>query len=432
MNIGIVSLGCAKNLVDTQRAMSFLKAQGHVFVDDPVLADVIIVNTCGFINPAKKESIDMLLKMAEYKKGRCRYLVAMGCLVQRYRPDLEAELPEVDLFIPISDYGRMPQVFAKLMGGEPCAGTELLLATKPWTAYLRIADGCSHRCAYCAIPLIRGDNVSLSINELTSQARQMAAIGVKELNLVAQDSTFYGYDTEHRFMLGRLLKELDTVEGLAWIRVLYMYPGEIDDGLLDDMASCRRVIPYFDIPVQHGSDRMLKLMHRPNDIAAVERLVGKIRDRFPQAILRTTMMVGFPGEQEDDFRQMLDFVSRIRWDRLGGFIYSREENTPSYDMEGQVDPLVGQQRLDRLMEMQQAIAAEKSQAMVGSTQKVLVETKDALRGIYQGRSWRNAPDDIDGHVRFTSPLYHQPGSIVDVAITAAHLYDLDGIENQAM
>ncbi len=425
MKIGFVSLGCSKNLVDTQKAMSFLQAQGHQFVDLPQDADAIVVNTCGFIESAKEESINTILQMAEYKKHKCRFLIVMGCLVQRYKEELRAELGEVDCFISIDEYKNMPAIFSALLKSEPAGEQRLLLATQPWTAYLRIADGCSHRCAYCAIPLIRGNNVSEPADLLAEQSRQMAAGGVKELNLVAQDSTFYGYDIDHSFRLADLLKRLNEIDGLQWIRILYMYPGEITEELLQAMKSCDKVIPYFDIPVQHGSDRMLKFMRRPNDISQIIRQVDHIRQLFPQAVLRTTMMVGFPQETDEDFRKMLDFVRLIRWDRLGGFVYSREEGTPAYDM-AQVDHDTAERRLDELMKVQEEIAAENNRKMIGTVQQVLIEKKDALRNIYQGRSWRNAPDDIDGHVRFTAGFYLPAGTVVKVRITGSNAYDLSG------
>ena len=425
MKIGFVSLGCSKNLVDTQLAMGFLKAQGHQFVDQPQQADVIVINTCGFIESAKEESINTILRMAEYKQNKCQKLVVMGCLVQRYKDELIAELPEVDRFITIDEYPKLADIFSQLLNTTCNKAFETVIATKPWTAYLRIADGCSHRCAYCAIPLIRHNHRSEKIDDLENQAKQLAQMGVKELNLVAQDSTFYGYDIDHQYHLDELLKRLDTIEGLAWIRILYMYPGEITPKLLDAMESCHKVIPYFDIPVQHGSNKILKLMNRPGNITEIANQVSEIRSRFPQAVMRTTMMVGFPGEQEEDFQQLLAFVRQIQWDRLGGFVYSREENTPAYDRL-QVDKEVAERRLDQLMVEQQKISAAKSEAMVGQVVEVLIETKDALRNYYQGRSWRNAPDDIDGHIRFTAPITLQPGSIVKVKITNAKAYDLQG------
>ncbi|MBR0138094.1 MAG: 30S ribosomal protein S12 methylthiotransferase RimO [Erysipelotrichaceae bacterium] len=425
MLIGLVSLGCCKNLIDTQNAMSFLQAMGHEFTDKPERAECIIVNTCGFINDAKQESIDTILEMAQYKEDRCRYLVVMGCLVQRYREDLEKELPEVDLFISISEYGRLPEIFGKLFNTRINAPKKLVLATAPHTAYLRIADGCSNRCSYCAIPLIRGDYKSRPIEEIIEEAKQLKDLGVKELNLIAQDTSRYGIDNYDKLMLSELLKELNELE-FDWIRILYMYPDEITDELLDTMASLDHVLPYFDIPVQYGNDRMLKLMNRRGSASHIKEIVAKIRSRFEDPVLRTTLIVGFPTETEDDFNDLMEFIKETRWDHMGAFVYSREEDTTSYDMQPQVEPEVANKRLERLMALQQQIVAEDNRKLIGKTLDVLIEGKDGLRNIYEGRSKYHAPDGIDGHVRFESDKSLKIGEFVKVMITEANVYDLHG------
>ncbi len=426
MKIGLVSLGCSKNLIDTQNALSFLKASGHVFVSDPKKADVIIVNTCGFIESAKQESINTILEMADYKEYRCKKLIAMGCLVQRYRRELEEELPEVDRFISIDEYRNMEQILNEELASETVCQREIVLATEPYTSYLRIADGCSNHCTFCAIPLIRGKYQSVPFEEVLENARQLEAIGVKELNIIAQDSTMYGKDLYGRLRLHELLAELNKMD-FHWIRVLYMYPDELYDELLDAMASLDKVIPYFDIPSQHGSDRILKLMNRRGRHQQMLDTARDIRKRFEDPILRTTVIVGFPGETDEDFEELMSLTEQIRWDRLGAFAYSREEGTGAYRLPDQVDEKTAQKRLDALMSRQAEISLENNRRYVGRTIEVLVERKKSFNSPYwQGRGWMHAPDDIDGHVFFTSPAELQPGQFVRVRITGAEMYDLYG------
>ncbi len=426
MKIGIVSLGCSKNLIDTQNALSFLKASGHSFVSDPRQADAIIVNTCGFIESAKQESINTILEMADYKAGRCKCLIAMGCLVQRYRKELEEELPEVDRFISIDEYRNMEQILNETLHSETICQREVLLATEPYTGYLRIADGCSNHCTFCAIPLIRGRYVSVPFEEVLENARALETIGVKELNIIAQDSTMYGRDLYGRLRLHELLVELNKMD-FHWIRVLYMYPDEIYDGLLDTMASLDKVIPYFDIPSQHGSDRILKRMNRRGKRQQILSTAHDIREKFTDPILRTTVIVGFPGETEEDYQQLLSLTEEIRWDRLGAFAYSREEGTGAWRLPDQVDAEIAQQRLDKLMKRQAEISFENNQRYLGKTIEVLVERKKSVNSpYYQGRGWMHAPDDIDGHVFFTSDRQLQAGEFVKVEITQAEMYDLFG------
>jgi ribosomal protein S12 methylthiotransferase len=422
MNIGIVSLGCSKNLVDTQNILRLLKQDGHRITDDPDQADAIIVNTCGFITAAKQESIDAILDMAARKQGRCRVLIVTGCLVQRYREELKKELPEVDCFIPLSDYPRLPEILRQYLppeGHYPCG---MVLATNPWTAYLRIADGCSNACAFCAIPQIRGRYRSVPLEELLAQAGQLRSIGVSELNVIAQDTTKYGLDLYHKLMLGELLKQLDAMD-FHWIRVLYLYPDELTEELIDTMASLKHVLPYFDIPTQHASDRLLKAMRRRGDSRRTAQLVRQIRARFPDPTLRTTVIVGFPGETAEDFRQLMDSVAELRWDHLGAFEYSREENTAAYDMHPQIASRVAHSRYQRLMALQQQISWQQGQQYVGSRQEVLIEGKDGLRDLYIGRTSHHAPDDIDGLVRLRSRRPLTLGSYVPARITAARAYD---------
>ncbi len=426
MKVGIVSLGCSKNLVDTQNALSFLKASGHTFVDDPSLAEAIIVNTCGFINDAKQESINTILQMAEFKNSGLKYLIVMGCLVQRYKEDLIKELPEVDRFIAIDEYKHLPEIFNEVLHSQTKNDPETIIATYPHTAYLKIADGCSNRCAYCAIPLIRKDYKSIPMEDLLKQAKELEKLGVKELNIIAQDTTRYGIDLYGKLRLADLLEELNKLD-FTWIRILYMYPDEITDDLLDKMSKLDKVVPYFDIPVQHASDRLLKLMNRRGNKEHILSVIKKIREKFAEPILRTTIIVGFPTETEEDQKELLEFVKDVKWDRLGAFTYSLEEDTPSYDMEPKVDEQTAQNRLAELMKLQEEIAKENNQRFVGQTLKVVVETQDSVRtDRYEGRAAQHAPDDIDGHVRFTSDRELNLGEFVDVQITSANSYDLMG------
>lgn len=426
MKVGIVSLGCSKNLVDTQNALSFLKASGHTFVDDPSLAEAIIVNTCGFINDAKQESINTILQMAEFKNSGLKYLIVMGCLVQRYKEDLIKELPEVDRFIAIDEYKHLPEIFNEVLHSQTKNDPETIIATYPHTAYLKIADGCSNRCAYCAIPLIRKDYKSIPMEDLLKQAKELEKLGVKELNIIAQDTTRYGIDLYGKLRLADLLEELNKLD-FTWIRILYMYPDEITDDLLDKMSKLDKVVPYFDIPVQHASDRLLKLMNRRGNKEHILSVIKKIREKFAEPILRTTIIVGFPTETEEDQKELLEFVKNVKWDRLGAFTYSLEEDTPSYDMEPKVDEQTAQNRLAELMKLQEEIAKENNQRFVGQTLKVVVETQDSVRtDRYEGRAAQHAPDDIDGHVRFTSDRELNLGEFVDVQITSADSYDLMG------
>ncbi len=426
MKVGIVSLGCSKNLVDTQNALSFLKASGHTFVDDPSLAEAIIVNTCGFINDAKQESINTILQMAEFKNSGLKYLIVMGCLVQRYKEDLIKELPEVDRFIAIDEYKHLPEIFNEVLHSQTKNDPETIIATYPHTAYLKIADGCSNRCAYCAIPLIRKDYKSIPMEVLLKQAKELEKLGVKELNIIAQDTTRYGIDLYGKLRLADLLEELNKLD-FTWIRILYMYPDEITDDLLDKMSKLDKVVPYFDIPVQHASDRLLKLMNRRGNKEHILSVIKKIREKFAEPILRTTIIVGFPTETEEDQKELLEFVKDVKWDRLGAFTYSLEEDTPSYDMEPKVDEQTAQNRLAELMKLQEEIAKENNQRFVGQILKVVVETQDSVRtDRYEGRAAQHAPDDIDGHVRFTSDRELNLGEFVDVQITSADSYDLMG------
>ena len=425
MKIKIISLGCSKNLMDSQTAMTFLVRNGHSFVDDPNDAEAILINTCAFINDAKDESINTILEMSDYKENKCQKLVVMGCLAQRYKEELETEIPEVDRFISITEYNHLEEILVEELGVVEKKNCDLVLATHPWSAYLRIADGCNNKCAFCAIPLIRGKYKSVPMEELLAQANQLLKLGVKELNLIAQDSTKYGYDLYHEFRLKDLLSELNKLD-FHWIRILYMYPDELSDELIEHISKLDKVLPYFDIPVQHGSDRLLKSMRRAGDSKRIKEIIAKVRSTFSESTLRTTLIVGFPTEDEKDFEQLLDFVSDSKWDRLGAFKYSLEENTEAYNLSPRVPENTASERFDKLMTLQQGILEKESQRFLGTIQEVLIEGKDALRNIYQGRSKHHAPEGIDGKVVFNSTERLELGSFVNVKITKTKNYDWYG------
>ncbi|WP_281627854.1 30S ribosomal protein S12 methylthiotransferase RimO [Traorella massiliensis] len=428
MKIGFVSLGCAKNLVDSEKIMGMLKEGGHEFVSKPSDAEAIIINTCGFIQSAKEEAINTILEMAEYKKKNCKKLIVCGCLAQRYKEDLEKEMPEVDRFIAIREYPQLHEILKEELQIplHVYGKSERLSSGKPWTAYLKIAEGCSNRCTYCAIPLIRGENVSVPMEDLVEEAKDLASKGVKELVVIAQDTTKYGIDLYHRYALLELLEKLNEINGLHWIRILYMYPDEISDELIEGMKKLDKVLPYFDIPMQHSDARMLKLMNRRGDEHTVRQLIKKIRSTFEDATLRTTYIVGFPTESKQDFDKLCDFVKEIRWNKMGAFTYSIEEDTPAYDMEQTVSEEEKKERLDVLMSLQSEISYMNNRQLAGKTIEVLVEGKDGLSDKYVGRGRMHAPDDVDGIVVFTSMKHLELGSFVHVKVNDADEYDLYG------
>ena len=405
--------------------MKYLAKQGHSFTSEVREADVIIVNTCAFINDAKQESINTILEMADYKEYNCQKLIVMGCLAQRYRNDLEKAIPEVDRFITIDEYGKLEEILSKEIEPEGSFAEQPILATKPWTAYLRISDGCNNRCAFCAIPGIRGRYKSVPMEDLLKQRKQLEQLGIKELNLIAQDTSRYGYDIYHENRLLDLLRELNNMD-FHWIRVLYLYPDLITKQFLLEMKKLDKVLPYFDMPVQHGSDRLLKAMRRITDSTKIRELTADIREVFPDATLRTTVMVGFPSENREDFKQLINMISEVKWDHLGAFKYSREENTEAYDMKPVVAAKTKQNRLDKVMTLQRHINAETTKRYIGQEMEVLIEGKDAIKNLYIGRNRTQAPDDIDGHTIFTADKYLETGTFARVRITAIRGYDMYG------
>lgn len=428
IKIGLVSLGCAKNQVDSEQVLGMLNDSGFEIVSSPSIADVIIVNTCGFISSSKEESIDTILEMAKYNKK----LIVIGCLVERYLDELKKELPEVDLFVPIREYHLLKDKINQLMNNSAVlydfSYQHRLPVTPHFTAYLRISEGCNNRCTYCAIPLIRGGFKSRPFDEVIDEARILASRGIKELVVISQDTTRYGSDFENPKTITNLLEELLKIKEFDFIRLLYLYPDEIEDDLLRLIATEPRLTPYFDLPIQHASSKILKSMNRRGDKEFLLDLINnRIRKIVPNAILRTTIIVGFPGETDEDFNELLEFVKEIRFDHLGAFTYSREEGTASYDFNDQVDEDVKNTRYQKLMREQRKISYLNNKEHIGKIMEGLVVGiyKD---GSYLLRSWWNAPDDIDGNIIFKSHKQLQLGQKVRVRIIGCYGYDLEGEE----
>ena len=433
MKVGVVSLGCSKNRVDTEMMLDILQKAGYEITTDESDADILIVNTCGFIDPAKQESIDTLLSMAQYKQeGHLKLLMATGCLVQRYAKELKEEMPEIDLFMGVSEYARLPEAIEQALGGQRpsyChrSNTVLeggrVLTTAPYSAYVRIADGCDNRCAYCAIPLIRGGFRSRSIESVLAEIRDLAGRGVKEITLVAQDTSRFGVDTHGKSLLPELMVRAANIPGVEWLRVLYCYPDEVEDELLEAMASKPNICKYLDLPLQHADPELLKAMNRRGTVEHTRQFLKKARDMG--FTLRTTFIVGFPGETEQQFQALMEFTREIEFDRMGAFVYSIEENTPAASMPNQIDEEVKQERLDRLMTLQQEISLRHNKARVGTMEKVLVEAV-ADDGSGTGRSSREAPEETDGVIRLTGLSEKDIGEFVQARITGAEVYDLIG------
>lgn len=427
MRIGVISLGCAKNLVDTENLLGLLKESGLELVTSWQDAEAVIINTCGFIESAKTEAIDTILEAADYKEHGLKKLIVMGCLSQRYKSELEKEMPEVDAFISIDEYPRIGSILSDLLGvriPNTYGKTPRLLSDKPWMAYVRIADGCDNRCSYCAIPLIRGDFRSRRMEEIVSEVRDLAAKGVREINLIAQDSSRYGIDLYGELKLSELLKKLDVINGVHWIRILYLYPDEIPDDLVETIRESRHVLPYFDIPIQHGNDRLLLAMHRRGNRALIKERCEKLRASFERPVLRTTLIAGFPTETLAEHEDNLSLLKEIRWDHLGVFAYSKEEDTPAYDLPETIDEAEKNRRRDELMKAQNEIAKELLEVLVGMETEVLIERIDSLTGMYIGRCYMQAPDNVDGVVRIKNEAEHEPGEFVRVKITRISGLDL--------
>lgn len=435
--IAVASLGCAKNLVDTENMLGLLADEGYTFVPAPEEADIILVNTCAFIGDAKEESINTILDMAQYKQeGNCKLLIVAGCLAERYHEEIKHELPEVDAIVGTGDFPSICRVIRDAMAGKDVClyghsedfaldHMPRMLTTPQHYAYLKIAEGCDNHCTYCIIPSLRGKYRSRTVEDIVDEARHLAAGGVKELLLIAQDTTRYGTDLYGSPALPQLLKRLCEVEGIEWIRLHYCYPEAITDELLDTIASNRKLLHYFDIPIQHANDNILKRMGRKTNKAQLVTLINKIRETLPDAVLRTSLIVGFPGETRADFRELFDFTAQMQFDRVGVFAYSREENTPAARLEKQVDPRTKQRRRDKLMALAQVISLEKNKSKVGTTLDVLCDGFDEESMLYYGRSAADSPD-VDSLVYFGARAEVSPGDLVRVKVLCAQEYDLMG------
>lgn len=438
MKVYIETLGCPKNFNDTEVAKGSLCGENDfTLAASPEDADIIMVNTCGFINDAKKESIDKIFEMSAYKHAG-KKLVVSGCLSERYSKELFDEMPEVDCFIGVNEYEQLPEIFRNLdmrknlVGG--CIGDTLprmqrKLDDNPFTSTLKIAEGCDNFCAYCVIPSIRGGFRSKRMEDVLAEAEELAAAGCKELILIAQDVTNYGIDLYGAYKLPELLRQLCRIEGIVWIRLMYCYEDRITDELIAVMATEPKICHYIDIPIQHTADTVLTAMNRRSTGASIRTTIRKLREAIPDMHIRTTLIVGFPGETEDDFEALLDFVETMRFERLGVFAYSREEGTPAGEMENQIDEAVKEARLDAIMRHQLEISLAVNEAKIGKTFTVLVEERDA-DGSYIGRTAYDAPE-IDDSVLFTSKRALKAGDFVQVQINDAFDYDLIGVEVEA-
>lgn len=435
--VGMISLGCPKNQVDAEHMLALLDAEGMEIVDYVDGCDVVIVNTCGFIDDAKKEAIENILDMVELKKeGVIGKIIVTGCLAQRYQSEILTEIPEVDAVLGIGANGDIIKTIEEVMTSIspiesypsqqelPLDGQRILTTPEHW-AYLKIGDGCSNRCTYCTIPSIRGDMRSRPMENVIEEAKQLAETGVKELILVAQDTTSYGLDLYGELRLPQLLDELCKIESIEWIRMLYCYPDRITDELIATMKKQEKIVNYIDLPLQHADDKILKAMNRRGDQAMIREVIGKLRTAMPDVVIRTTFIVGFPGEGEEEFETLAEFVNEMEFDRLGVFTFSAQEGTPAYDMEGQVDDDVKVRRGEVIMQDQYSIMEEKNSRKIDNEYKVIVEEYDAYTDSYIGRTYMDAPE-IDGLVKFTSPKELEIGDFVYVEIFEVDGYDLIG------
>lgn len=437
MKILFISLGCDKNLVDSEEMLGLLLKEQYEFTDDETEADIIIINTCCFVNDAKEESIETILQMAECKeKGKCKALIVTGCLAQRYKDEIIKEIPEVDAVLGTSSYDSIAKAVEEVLAGKKyelyssldrliVEEDNRVLTTGGYFAYLKIAEGCNKSCTYCIIPKIRGHYRSIPMEELISSAEHMVKNGAKELILVAQETTLYGVDIYGKKMLPDLLKRLCKISGLIWIRLLYCYPEEITDELIEVMKSESKVCNYIDMPIQHANDRILKLMGRKTNKAELIRQILKLRTKIPDIVIRTTLISGFPTETKEEHEELLEFVDEMEFDRLGVFTYSPEEHTKAAEMQGQIDEELKEKRRNEVMELQQEIVFEKGEAMTGKTVLVMIEGKLVNENAYIGRTYMDAPN-VDGNIFVVTDEELLTGDFVKVHITGFQDYDLIG------
>ncbi len=436
MKIGFVSLGCSKNLVDTERMLYLLAERGYEITPEAEEAEIIILNTCGFIESAKSESIENIIDLAALKDiGNLRALICTGCLAERYREEIMKEMPEVDALLGVGSLEKIVEAVESVSRGEKYTafldkeesplGGDRVLTTPEYTAYLKVAEGCDNRCTYCAIPLIRGKMRSRPIEDIVAEAKDLERLGVKELNLIAQDTTRYGLDLYGEYRLAALVRAITEETTIPWIRLLYCYPDKITDALISELQNNPRLVKYMDIPVQHISDTVLRRMNRHGDGATVRAAVERLRSAVPDITLRTTAMVGFPGESDADFEELCAFLKEARFDRFGGFTFSPEEGTEAATLPDQIDEKTKRARLDTLMEIQLDISAELQKEKVGREILVLCEGYDVAAGIHYARSAADAPD-VDGKIYFSAPKRIPAGTFLRVKITEALDYDLIG------
>ena len=401
MNVGIVMLGCSKNQVDSEMILGFFRQNGYNIVNDPEIADIIIINTCGFIVSAKKEAIDTILEMAEYKNKNCKALIVTGCLAKRYKQEIIREFKEVDLVIGVDEYDNIGSILSEFFNQkflrQNLEFNDRIISTNFPFAYIRISDGCDNRCSYCAIPLIRGKFKSRKMEDIINEAENLAKQGISEICIISQDTTKYGQDIYGKLMLAELLRKLSKIEGIKWIRVLYMYTFEVTDELIDEIASNEKICAYFDIPIQHGSDKMLKAMNRYDTNNKIYEITSKIRQKVPDAILRTTVIAGFPGETYEDVEILKKLIKDIKFDRLGCFTYSKEEDTEAYSMKNQINEKIKKHRLKEIMEIQKDISKELNFKKVGNIYEVIVENVTDDDKYFSCRSYMDAPD-VDGRI----------------------------------
>lgn len=445
MKVGFVSLGCSKNLVDTEMMIGVFKSNRFEVVNNPAEADIIVVNTCGFIESAKEEAINTILEMAEYKKtGKCKILVATGCLVERYKDELEKAMPEVDIFLKYSDYaeekGKSAEIFANVLERiyaqydveEKTKSTNLdfmnrVVTTGKNYAYLRIAEGCSNRCTYCAIPNIRGSFVSRRMEDILEEAKKLVESGRRELIIIAQDTSKYGKDIYGKSMLANLLQDLCNIKDLKWIRFLYCYPEDITDELIDVVKNNDKICKYFDIPIQHISDKILKRMNRKTTSISIKEKISKLRQEIPGVVIRTTLMVGFPGEEQADFDELYNFVKETKFDKLGAFMYSKEGNTPAANFKNQVHPMTKKARFNKIMKLQKEISKENEEKLIGKNVEVLVEGITSDDKYYVGRTYMDVPE-IDGlaYIKIQNEIVNRDliGEYIKANIIDVKDYDL--------
>ena len=433
MKVGFISLGCSKNLIDTEMTIGLFKEHKYNIVNDTNEAEIIVINTCGFIESAKQEAINTILEMAEYKtKGNCKYLIVMGCLVERYKKELEKAMPEVDLFISIKEYDKLWEKIEKLINSKSqnlqTSNLDYLkrvITTGKTTTYLKIAEGCSNRCTYCAIPYIRGPYISRPFEDIVEEAESLANQGYKEIIVIAQDTTKYGIDLYGKPRLAELLERLSKIDGIKWIRFLYAYPESITDELIKTVKNNEKICKYFDIPIQHISNSVLKRMNRKSTAEEIENLITKIKKEIPEVVLRTSLIVGFPGETEQDFEKLYNFVATAKFDKLGVFKYSKEDGTPAARLPEQIHYKTKEKRHNKIMELAQKISKEKLEGKIGKEYEVLIENKTFDGKYYVGRTYMDIPE-TDGIVFIPNTKPNLENTWVKTKIKDVKNYDLIG------